>query len=174
MGAKKTASFMPYTPGYVPKADEIIPKPYTPGTNRPIIIVDEVYKLGLLKCTQREIAAFFGVSTQAVEERFRKDKRCREAYLTGYERGSISLRRAQMQRAIEDGSDTMLIWLGKQHLGQTDVERQEVQHTGPGGGPVLVATYDLNALSVAELQQLYELRRKIDPPAIEAAAEDTA
>ena len=34
--------------------------------------------------------------------------------------GKVSLRRKQYQKAVEEGNPTMLIWLGKQWLGQSD------------------------------------------------------
>jgi hypothetical protein len=45
--------------------------------------------------------------------------------------GRATLRRRQWHRA-NNGSDTMLIWLGKNMLGQSD--RHELG--GPGGGPI--------------------------------------
>ncbi len=39
--------------------------------------------------------------------------------------GNASLRRRQWKSAVEDGNTTMLVWLGKQYLGQTD--KQEVR-----------------------------------------------
>lgn len=43
----------------------------------------------------------------------------------GRERGKSSLRRKQFEMAM-NGNVTMLIWLGKQHLGQTEkVEQKE-------------------------------------------------
>jgi hypothetical protein len=44
--------------------------------------------------------------------------------------GKAALRRRQFQSAM-DGNPTMLIWLGKNWLGQTD--KQEVAHTGDAG-----------------------------------------
>lgn len=41
---------------------------------------------------------------------------------------------AQIQAAESDRNPTMLIWLGKQHLGQKDVQRTE--HTGADGKPI--------------------------------------
>ena len=35
-------------------------------------------------------------------------------------KGKISLRRAQFKTAVENNNPTMLIWLGKQYLGQLD------------------------------------------------------
>ena len=43
--------------------------------------------------------------------------------------GNASLRRRQWKAAIEDGNTTMLIWLGKQYLGQT--EKQDINISSP-------------------------------------------
>ena len=173
MGAakKKSPTYDPFPAGYVPKAEELVPRPYRGSAANPIFTPLEVYKLGLLKCTQAEIAAFFGVTRQAVEYRFAKSPLLRAAFERGFENGSISLRRAQMQRAME-GSDTMLIWMGKQHLGQTDVERSKVELSGPGGAAIQVASLDMTALSVAELHELRRLRAKMEQKQVEGDVVD--
>lgn len=129
----------------------------------------ELEKLASIQATQLEIACWFGVSIECIEKRLASDPKMREIYERGRAKGRISVRRAQM-KMLEEGNATMGIWLGKQLLGQRDVTA--VEHSGPMGSPITVASLNLNALSVAELQQLYELRRKIEPPAIEAAAEE--
>lgn len=37
--------------------------------------------------------------------------------------GRVSLRRAQYRKAVDEGNVPMLIWLGKQHLGQSESPR---------------------------------------------------
>jgi hypothetical protein len=91
---------------------------------RRIIDPIQLEQLASLQCTQPEIAAFFGVSLQAVEKQLAKPE-FREPYEKGLKTGLISLRRAQMQAALA-GNATMLIWLGKQLLGQSD----KLQHAG--------------------------------------------
>lgn len=49
--------------------------------------------------------------------------------------GKASLRRMQWKSA-EDGNTTMLIWLGKNILGQTDKVQNEI--SGPNGAPVQI------------------------------------
>ncbi len=51
----------------------------------------------------------------------------------GYARGRASLRTWQFQ-AAKAGNTKMLIWLGKQLLGQKDTSK--VEQTGPDGRPV--------------------------------------
>jgi hypothetical protein len=82
----------------------------------------ELEKLAAMHCTQGEVAAWFGLTQQAISKRLQRNP-AKTVWETGWAKGNISLRRNQMQRA-EAGDKTMLIWLGKQWLGQTD--RQEV------------------------------------------------
>lgn len=92
-------------------------------TGRPKIEVDfaEVDKLCQIQCTGEEIASFFGISYDTLE------RRCKEQFkvsLAEYikeksAKGKSSLRRMQWKAAM-NGNVTMLIWLGKQYLGQTD------------------------------------------------------
>lgn len=79
-------------------------------------------KLCAIQCTQAEIASWFDVSVDTID---RLVKRVHKMYFAEYysqkkKKGLISLRRAQWQQACEAKSTAMLIWLGKQYLGQTD------------------------------------------------------
>jgi hypothetical protein len=74
---------------------------------------ETVRKLAKLGCNQDEIADFFGVTQSVISERFRSD------FHLGCAESKISLRRMQFKRAMQ-GSDRMLIHLGKVYLGQTD------------------------------------------------------
>lgn len=105
------------------------------GRPREVIDLDELTKLCALQCTQADIASWFGVSRPTIERRVAEDPEFREAMERGYARGRISLRRRQIQRA-EAGGDVMLIWLGKQYLGQTD--RVESRISGADGGPLTI------------------------------------
>jgi hypothetical protein len=80
-----------------------------------------VEALASIMCTNAEIAAVLDCSSDTLERRF-------TAVLEkGRLKGKQSLRRKQYQLAM-DGNATLLIWLGKQHLGQS--ERQETALTG--------------------------------------------
>lgn len=126
---------------------------------------EDIERLASLQCTQVEIAAWFDASIKTLELRLSKDAALREAYDRGRAKGRISLRRHQM-RMVEEGNATMAIWLGKQILGQRDVQRLEV--SGPDQQPVQVESVNLHALSVGELQELYRLRAKMEAAAGEA------
>ena len=81
-----------------------------------------VEKLASLQCTQEEIADVLDISRQTLA----KDEKFLNIYKKGIEGGKISLRRWQY-RLAEKGNPTMLVWLGKQHLGQKD--KSEVENT---------------------------------------------
>lgn len=98
------------------------------GRGRPAMDFDlgEVERLGMLGATAEEMAAWFGVSTRTVERRMgKKDGEFCRSYEKGFGRLKISLRRQQIESA-KSGNVSMLIWLGKQLLDQTD-KREVVQ-----------------------------------------------
>lgn len=74
-----------------------------------------VEKLASIQCTQEEISNFLGISTRTLQ----KDEEFLRIYKKGLDNGKMSLRRWQYKKA-QDGNVSMLIWLGKQYLGQTD------------------------------------------------------
>ena len=85
---------------------------------------DKVEQLAGFGCTNREIASFFDCSETTLTRNYGD-------FLTkGREKGKIRLRQLQW-RAAEKGSHTMLIWLGKQVLGQS--EKTEVSWENPVG-----------------------------------------
>jgi hypothetical protein len=93
---------------------------------RPKKVIDavQVQALAGIGCTVAEIAAVMDCSKDTLERRF-------AAFIEkGRERMKMSLRRHQMKSA-ENGNATMLIWLGKQYLGQSD----KTEITGKDGGP---------------------------------------
>lgn len=90
---------------------------------RPRIELDEDLLTRCLEvmCTKEETAHIMGMSPKTLE------RRCKELDEGGFDallkrHSSVtkkSLRRAQIDLALK-GNHTMLIFLGKQHLGQTD------------------------------------------------------
>jgi hypothetical protein len=82
---------------------------------RPPIPIDgeQVFKLAQLGCRNQEIGDYFNCSAQTIEARFQAelDKGRSELRMT--------LRRWQLE-AAKRGNIAMLIWLGKQMLGQID------------------------------------------------------
>jgi len=79
----------------------------------------EVEKLASYHCEDQEIAAFFDVDPKTVQRRKKDDPAFLSAIEKGRDKGKLSLRRWQFD-AAKTGNITMLIWLGKQYLGQAD------------------------------------------------------
>jgi hypothetical protein len=75
---------------------------------------DQVKKLASLMCTYDEIGYVLGMSGENVKKRFKK------VVEEGQAIGKESLRRAQFKKAVEAGDTRMLIFLGKNYLGQKD------------------------------------------------------
>ena len=117
-------------------------------TGRPLKEVDpkQVETLASIQCTLTEMAAVLDCSVRTLQRRFGA------VIERGREGGRASLKRLQWKAAAE-GNTRMLIWLGKQHLGQTEkftqAIRQDVHHT-----------YDLTILSDDELEILEKLAEK--------------
>jgi len=83
------------------------------GRNKKIIPPDEVYLMSTLGCTITEISRWYGIT----EETFRYN--FYDYWQKGQEETRQKLRHAQLQTAL-NGNPTMLIWLGKQWLNQSD------------------------------------------------------
>jgi hypothetical protein len=75
-------------------------------------------ELCMLHCTDQEIAKYFGVTTERIEEE-RKSTQFTEVMDRGKAKGKIAIRRGQM-RLLEKGSSTMGVLLGRQVLGQRE------------------------------------------------------
>lgn len=78
-----------------------------------------------LQCTLSEICGWFGVTDKTL------DSWCRRQYHANFSEvfkekrglGKISLRRSQWKLAEKNAN--MAIWLGKQYLGQSDIQKEE-------------------------------------------------
>jgi hypothetical protein len=119
------------------------------GRPRKIMNNELVVRLAARGYVAREIALYCGISEATL---FR---RCADPLQRGYLLRDASLRKKQFEVAM-NGNPTMLIWLGKNLLSQTD--RQEL--TGAGGGPIQYERTDLRKLSDEELAQLESLVEK--------------
>lgn len=113
---------------------------------------DEVDQLCAFGCTQEEIVEWTKVSQQTLDRRVKRDKGLKtfgEYLKQKAQIGHVSLRRKQMQIAMQ-GNVTMLIWLGKQRLKQSDKIEQKI---------------DFQNLSDAELdQKIKELEESLLGP----------
>ena len=108
------------------------------GPTKPIDDKDFEMLIGLIEiqCTAEEICGVLGMCEDTLNKRIEEQnipgiRNFSELYKRHAGAGRTSLRRAQW-KAAHDGNPTMLIWLGKQMLGQRD--KQEI--TGADGGPI--------------------------------------
>ena len=93
------------------------------GRPRKEIKKDSFEKLCGLQCTETEICGFFGVTDKTLSRWCRENydgRNFSETFKELSQDGKISLRRAQFRLA--EKSSAMAIWLGKQYLGQHDVQ----------------------------------------------------
>lgn len=82
-----------------------------------------VEQLAAIQCSYAEMAAVLSCNESTLTRRFA------QAIKKGRETGKMSMKRAQYERAVNAKSDTMLIWLGKQYLGQTDKKEVYAEST---------------------------------------------
>ena len=113
----------------------------------------ELSKWARAGATQEEMAARLGVSPATLARRL-ATKEYRELLPVAKAELKISLRTKQVQMAL-NGNVTMLIWLGKNLLGQTDAFTSKVEHSGPGGAPIEVVAQIRAAIlhAVADLPE---------------------
>lgn len=84
------------------------------GRNKIVIPEEEVAQLSQYHCTNKEMADFYGVPLQTFMDNFR-DIIDKNRIIT-----KQRLRKAQLDLALNGKDRVMLIWLGKQMLGQSD------------------------------------------------------
>jgi len=83
------------------------------GMRRRVVMPEDVYKLAAIGSTDREIARWFDVDENTLRYNFSN------IIAKGREDLTQSLRMAQLKLALS-GNAVMLIWLGKNLLGQSD------------------------------------------------------
>jgi hypothetical protein len=83
------------------------------GQNRKVIPPDEIWKLAALGATMEEMSDWFGINRETLKYNFS------DYIAKGRAELKRRLRSAQIKTALE-GNATLLIWLGKQYLGQQD------------------------------------------------------
>jgi hypothetical protein len=98
--------------------------------------------LAEIHCTDEELSSLLGVSVSYIEGERRKGEENSEflrVYKTAWANGKKSLRRKQWEMA-EEGNATMLVWLGKQILGQRDKRdiEQKTELKAQGGITIYV------------------------------------
>lgn len=91
------------------------------GRKRIEINWEHFYNLCALFCTLDDIAGFFKCSPDTIERACKREfgETFAEVYKKHASKGRISLRRKQYEVAMS-GNTALLIFLGKQYLGQSD------------------------------------------------------
>ena len=132
---------------------------------RPRVEVDWalVERLCSIQCMAVEIASALNISVDTLERRCKDDHGIILADYMLQKRGNgrIILRRLQFQ-AAQKGSIPMLIWLGKQYLGQRDKSNEEIEadrearlHT------LFISSKDreeVSKMTTEELKRVYQQR----------------
>ena len=83
------------------------------GNRKKVVTPEDVYKLAAIGCSDSEIARWFDIADNTLKYNFS------EIIAKGRDDLKNSLRRAQIKLALS-GNAVMLIWLGKNLLGQSD------------------------------------------------------
>ncbi len=131
----------------MPRKKAEVPKPT--GRPRKEINQTDFEYLCEFHCSQNEILKFFGASESTMDRwcKVTYNQTFRAAYKDNILLGNCNLRKTQWNTAMK-GNVTMLIWLGKQYLGQKDVPDTEEA----------ASTEQLDALS----QSLMDMAAQLD------------
>lgn len=102
------------------------------GRPRKEIDIDQLRNMARIQCTAEECAGVFECSPDTLDRRLKEEGYggFADFYKRYSDEGRASLRREQWKLA-QKGNPTMLIWLGKQMLGQRD--KVENDHTSSDG-----------------------------------------
>lgn len=92
-------------------------------------LFSEIFRLGRLACTHEEAAAFLRCSKKTFQNFLNEFQEAHDAWTDGFANAKISLRRKQFQLA--DKNAPMAIFLGKNMLGQKDINESIVTHNKP-------------------------------------------
>lgn len=150
---------IPFRNGKISVQSKVTKRHTKHPVGRPPIEVDwkRVYRMAKIHCTVEEIGFVLGVHHQTLNNK----PEFQELYQRGWNYGKMSLRRAQFNCAIKEGNPTMMIWLGKNVLGQKDRIYNEVDLSGTVHVDA-IKRQNLSILSVEELQQFRTLLAKAE------------
>lgn len=114
-------------------------------------VYEFVQTLAMIGCSVQEICDFLRIQRTTFYLRVKKDPKLQHSFELGRVMGIVGLRRTQMKVAMR-GNPTMLMWMGKQKLKQS--ERGEIEEVLPEG------QMNLENLSRDELELFKELLKK--------------
>lgn len=91
---------------------------------------DQLVGMIRIQCTRDEICEVFSLSSTTLNRRLKErgELNFEALYKKHQGEGRASLRRAQW-KAAQSGNPTMLVWLGKNMLGQSDGQYQDTAET---------------------------------------------
>ena len=97
------------------------------GAPKKPIDYDALDKMCAIHCTGEECAALLDVSYEHLNNQLKRDGNggFLDYFTKKSANGKMSLRRRQYTAAVTDGNPTMMIWLGKQWLGQKEPEKAD-------------------------------------------------
>lgn len=125
-----------------------------PKSGRPVIPIDWIRVESLLQagCSGCEIAGYLGVHHDTLYDRTLVEQGLIfSEYSAKFKaKGESLLRSKQFESAIKDKNVSMLIWLGKNRLLQSD--KTEIDHSNKDGS--LTPKYDLSKLSDSAIKEL--------------------
>lgn len=128
------------------------PQPGEGGRPPTPIDIEIVRRTAAIGCTMEEVAAVLGVPRRTLYDRMEQDPEIQRALDEGRAEGRVTLRRLQWKQAHE-GNPTMLIWLGKQLLGQRDKHDVTADETISIVGLHLAAARTISNELTADLEQ---------------------
>jgi hypothetical protein len=117
-------------------------------------------------CTRDEIAALLNVDQGWLDDAITKDGDLEEAILCGFVDFKHSLRSTQARLALS-GHPGMLIWLGKQFLGQSDKQESKQETTVN-----VVLQNAMKELRDMSAEDLSEIKKIIERPLLDVTPED--
>ena len=119
------------------------------GRKKIAIDYEKVENYAARMASYDEIADIMGVNTSTLE----RDPEFLRHHKKGMQKGRVALRSKQFELAMA-GNPTMLVWLGKQVLGQRD--KQDTEITGKDGGPIPIAPINVEQILGTEAYREYE------------------
>lgn len=126
-----------------------------PGRGRPRALTPDdrtlaqIFELGRMRATMHEAASILLVSHKTFQRFLNECEAAKDAWVQGQDGACVSLRRAQLQAALE-GSTAMMVHLGRHWLGQTDKSLED----DPASAEKVVAVDKLEAAFAAVRQKL--------------------
>jgi len=97
------------------------PQPKPVGRPRIELTAEQGNIFGYFRATYETMAEFCGCSHDTIQREMNKpDSVFASAYKKAFAGMKMKLSEAQIKTAIDDRNPTLLVWLGKQYLGQKD------------------------------------------------------